>query len=145
MAWWLNFSCCYLNPVFVLIIPPINNVLLVKIEAGDWYTIYHNLPVVQGGLLHPFIDQPTSGNLGHLWNSWLTYVDVYWHWISHFKESPIYAPNSLLWIPLFVEKNGAISGWNPRSRAAEIVPSGIPIRYPHRKKSLKTSWKIIMI
>ena len=32
------------------------------------YTIYHNLPVVIRGKTNPSINQPTNGNLGHLWN-----------------------------------------------------------------------------
>ena len=35
--------------------------------AGDWYAIYHHLPVVKGVGLNPSINQPTNGNLGHLW------------------------------------------------------------------------------
>ena len=44
-------------------LPPLNNVLLVKIEGPGWYTIYHHLPVVfKGFLKNPlifFINQPT--------------------------------------------------------------------------------------
>ena len=32
-----------------------------------WYAIYHHLPCVQGGSSNPSINQPTNGNLGHLW------------------------------------------------------------------------------
>jgi hypothetical protein len=43
-------------------LPPLNNVLLVKIEGPGWYTIYHHLPVVfKGFLKNPlifFINQP---------------------------------------------------------------------------------------
>jgi hypothetical protein len=45
----------------------INTVLLVKIEGPVWYTIYHHLPVVQGVSSNPSINQPSNGNLGHLW------------------------------------------------------------------------------
>ena len=34
--------------------------------AGDWYTIYHPLPVVNN---QPPLFSSTNGNLGHLWSS----------------------------------------------------------------------------
>ena len=38
-----------------------NNVLLGKIEGPVWYTIYHLLPVVEGVVSNPSINQPTNG------------------------------------------------------------------------------------
>ena len=36
------------NPLTMVNMPYINNVILVKIEGPVWYTIYHHLPVVKG-------------------------------------------------------------------------------------------------
>ena len=36
------------------------------VGAGDWYTIYHHLPVVTGENKPLYFHQPTFGNLGHI-------------------------------------------------------------------------------
>ena len=43
--------------------------ILVKIGLGRELVnpIYHHLPVVKGVVSNPSINQPTNGNLGHLW------------------------------------------------------------------------------
>ena len=38
-----------------------NNVLLGQIDGLIWYTIYHQLPVVEGVSLNPSINQPSMG------------------------------------------------------------------------------------
>ena len=47
-------------------------------RVGDWYTIYHHLPVVKGVVSNPSINQPTNGNLGHLWTEALNTAHLGW-------------------------------------------------------------------
>ena len=59
-----------LRLVIVLVLPCPKHlyILLVKIEASVWHTIYHQPTCCFSGLSSPSVHQPTILNLGHLWN-----------------------------------------------------------------------------
>ena len=67
-----------------------NNVLLGKIGAGDWYTIYHQLPVVIGGRQTPLLINQLVGK-GHQRSehNLVTSQEIPWYTQCLMNQNPV--------------------------------------------------------